>query len=149
VCLPTEWLLDTGATHHMTPQKRCLRDYKELLSGMRVYLGNNHSLTAIGIRDLHMTLPSGASVSISNVYHIVGLRRNILSVTTATMSESSIEFLHDSCIIHFKLPNGEFDVIKLPQRDRCCVYPRIRSIGRDHGGPGPRCTKGRRATCCV
>ncbi len=134
-CVPsnrdtTEWLLDTGATHHMTPQKRWLRDYKELSSGMRVYLGNNQSLMAIGVGDLHVTLPSGANVTIYNVYHIPGLSRNILSVTTATMSGSSIEFFHDSCIIHFKLPNGEFEIIKLPQRDR--LYPIVICMSNPH-----------------
>jgi hypothetical protein len=71
-CVPsnrgtTEWLLDTGVTHHMTSQKRWLQDYKELSSGIHVYLGNNHSLMAIGVGDLHVTLLSGASVTISNI----------------------------------------------------------------------------------
>ena len=39
-----------------------------------------------------------------------------LSVTTAISTRSSIEFFHESCIIHFKLPNGDFEIIKLPQR---------------------------------
>ena len=116
-CVPfnrdtTEWLLDTGATHHMTPQKRWLRDYKQLPSGMRVYLGNNHFLTAVGVGNLYVTLPSGVRVTIPDIYHIPGLSRNILSVTTATSTGSSIEFFHASCIIHFKLPNGEFEIIK-------------------------------------
>ena len=126
----SEWLLDTGATHHMTPQKQWLRDYKHLTSTMRIYLGNHQHLTAIGVGTLHVTLPSGAKVNIYNVYHIPGLSRNILSVTTATSTGSSIEFFHDSCTIHFKLPNGEFEVIKLPQKDR--LYPLAISMSNPH-----------------
>ena len=126
----TEWLLDTGATHHMTPHKRWLRDYKQLPTGMRVYLGDNHFLTAIGVGNMCVTLPSGVSVTISNIYHIPGLSRNILSVTTATSTGSSIEFFHLFCIIHFKLSSGEFETIKLPQKGR--LYPITLSISNPH-----------------
>ena len=114
----------------MTPQKRWLYDYKELSSGMHVYLGDNYSLTAISIRNLYVTLPSGVSVTISNIYHIPGLSRNILSVTTATSTGSSIEFFHEFCTIHFKLSNGEFETIKLPQKGR--LYPITLSMPNPH-----------------
>ncbi|MCO5594326.1 hypothetical protein L7F22_048356 [Adiantum nelumboides] len=116
-----EWLLDTGATHHMTPTSSWLRDYKTLARHVQVYLGDNHCLHAIGLGNLHVTLPSGAAIIIRDIYHIPGLRRNILSVTAATSSGSSIEFFHDLCVIHFKLPNGQFEIIKLPQQNR--LYP--------------------------
>ncbi|MCO5613209.1 hypothetical protein L7F22_067485 [Adiantum nelumboides] len=116
-----EWLLDTGATHHMTPTSSWLRDYKTLARHVQVYLGDNHRLHAIGLGNLHVTLPSGAAIIIRDIYHIPGLRRNILSVTAATSSGSSIEFFHDLCVIHFKLPNGQFKIIKLPQQNR--LYP--------------------------
>ncbi|MCO5584555.1 hypothetical protein L7F22_038483 [Adiantum nelumboides] len=87
-----EWLLDTGATHHMTPTSSWLRDYKTLARHVQVYLGDNHCLHAIGLGNLHVTLPSGAAIIIRDIYHIPGLRRNILSVTAATSSGSSIEF---------------------------------------------------------
>jgi hypothetical protein len=98
----------------MTPQKRWLHDYKQLPSGMRVYLSNNHFLTTVGIDNLYVTLPSGVRVTIRDIYHIPGLSRNIILVTMATSTRSSIEFFHALCIIHFKLPNGEFEIIKLP-----------------------------------
>ncbi|MCO5560235.1 hypothetical protein L7F22_013846 [Adiantum nelumboides] len=81
-----EWLLDTGATHHMTPTSSWLRDYKTLARHVQVYLGDNHCLHAIGLGNLHVTLPSGAAIIIRDIYHIPGLRRNILSVTAATSS---------------------------------------------------------------
>ncbi|MCO5581375.1 hypothetical protein L7F22_035257 [Adiantum nelumboides] len=81
-----EWLLDTGPTHHMTPTSSWLRDYKTLARHVQVYLGDNHCLHAIGLGNLHVTLPSGAAIIIRDIYHIPGLRRNILSVTAATSS---------------------------------------------------------------
>ncbi|MCO5564436.1 hypothetical protein L7F22_018097 [Adiantum nelumboides] len=50
-----EWLLDTGATHHMTPTSSWLRDYKTLARHVQVYLGDNHCLHAIGLGNLHVT----------------------------------------------------------------------------------------------
>jgi hypothetical protein len=90
----------------MTPQKRWLPDYKQIPSGMHVYLSNNRFLMAIDIRNMHVTLPSEVGITISIIYHIPGLNQNILSVTTTTMIRLSIKFFHESCIIHFKLPNG-------------------------------------------
>ncbi|MCO5600644.1 hypothetical protein L7F22_054759 [Adiantum nelumboides] len=81
-----EWLLDTGATHHMTPTSSWLRDYKTFARHVQVYLGDNHCLHAIGLGNLHVTLPSGAAIIIRDIYHIPDLRRNILSVTAATSS---------------------------------------------------------------
>ncbi|MCO5569582.1 hypothetical protein L7F22_023297 [Adiantum nelumboides] len=116
-----KWLLNTDATHHMTLTSSWLRDYKTLARHVQVYLGDNHCLHAIGLGNLHVTLPSGAAIIIRDIYHIPGLRRNILSVTAATSSGSSIEFFHDLCVIHFKLPNGQFEIIKLPQQN--WLYP--------------------------
>ncbi|MCO5604374.1 hypothetical protein L7F22_058539 [Adiantum nelumboides] len=116
-----EWLLDTGATHHMTLTSSWLRDYKTLARHVQAYLGDNHCLHAIGLGNLHVTLPSGTAIIIRDIYHIPDLRRNILSVTAATSLGSSIEFFHDLYVIHFKLPNGQFEIIKLPQQNR--LYP--------------------------
>jgi hypothetical protein len=127
----TEWLLDTGTTYHMISQNRWLWDYKQIPSGMMcVYLGNNQFLMVINIRNLHVTLPSGVSVTISNIYHNPGLNRNILSMTMATSTRSSIEFFHESCIIHLKLPNGEFEIIKLSKQGH--LYPIILSMSNPH-----------------
>jgi hypothetical protein len=135
-CVPinrdtTKWLLDICMTHHyMTPQNRWFRDYKQLLRDMRVYLGNNHSLTAVSVGNLYVTLPSGVRVTIPDIYHILGLNRNILLVTTATSTGSSIEFFHESYIIHFKLPNGEFEIIRLTQKGR--MYQITLSMSNPH-----------------
>lgn len=117
----TEWLLDTGATHHMTAHRHWLQDYKSFTQQVRVYLGDNRSLTAAGLGKMQVVLPSGTSVLIHDIYHIPGLSRNLLSVFAATSTGSSIEFFHGSCVIHFKLPSGQYEIIKLPQVTR--LYP--------------------------
>eukprot|EP00250_Pteridium_aquilinum_P035230 c892_g1_i1 orf=2-1174(-) len=76
-----EWLLHTGATHHMTPHRHWLQDYKKLNEAVKVYLGDNHCLHARGIGNMPVTLPSGSTVLIKDIYHIPGLSRNLLSVT--------------------------------------------------------------------
>ncbi|KAI5067632.1 hypothetical protein GOP47_0018160, partial [Adiantum capillus-veneris] len=69
----TEWLLDTGATHHMTPHSHWLCDYKQLARSVQVYLGDNHSLNAVGLGHLHVSLPSGTPVIVHDIYHILTL----------------------------------------------------------------------------
>ncbi|KAI5057570.1 hypothetical protein GOP47_0027585, partial [Adiantum capillus-veneris] len=68
----------------MTPQSHWLRDYKHLARPVQVYLGDNHSLNAVGHGHLHVSLPSGTPIIIRDIYHIPALSHNILSVTAAT-----------------------------------------------------------------
>ncbi|MCO5586427.1 hypothetical protein L7F22_040367 [Adiantum nelumboides] len=119
----SEWLLDTGATHHMTPDRHWLSKYTPLSQHVKVYLGDNHSLIAVGLGNMKVVLPSGTSIIIHYIYHIPGLNRNILSITAATSTGSSIEFFHAYCVIHFKLPAGKYEALKLPQQHR--LYPII------------------------
>ncbi|MCO5559998.1 hypothetical protein L7F22_013603 [Adiantum nelumboides] len=117
----TEWLLDTGPTHHMTPRRHWLTSYKPFSASVPIYLGDNHRLNAKGIGHMPVVLPSGTQVLIHGIYYIPGLSRNLLFVTAATSTGSSIEFFHDYCVIHFKLPSGGYEVIKLPHKNR--LYP--------------------------
>ncbi|MCO5593247.1 hypothetical protein L7F22_047254 [Adiantum nelumboides] len=125
----SEWLLDTGATHHMT-HCHLLCGYKSFSKSVQVYLGDNRSLSAVGLGYIHVSLPSGTVATVKDVYHIPGLSRNILSVTAATSTGSSIEFFHDYCVSHFKLPTGQFEIIKLRQKHR--LYPILLSQQGHH-----------------
>ncbi|MCO5558550.1 hypothetical protein L7F22_012135 [Adiantum nelumboides] len=116
-----EWLLDTGATHHMTPHRHWLTGYKLFPNPVHVFLGDDPRLNAKGVGHMPVTLPSGTQVLIHGILHIPGLSRNLLSVTAATSKGSSMEFFHDYCAIHFKLPSGGYEVLRLPQKDR--LYP--------------------------
>ncbi|KAH7434388.1 hypothetical protein KP509_06G015500 [Ceratopteris richardii] len=118
---PAEWLLDTGATNHMTPSRHWLDNYTLLTKKIRVYLGDDHCLQAAGIGNMHVSLPSGASIIIKDIFHIPCLSRNLVSVSSATSTCTYIEFFHGYYVVHFKLPTSKFELIKLPQIDR--LYP--------------------------
>ncbi|MCO5607337.1 hypothetical protein L7F22_061532 [Adiantum nelumboides] len=117
----SEWLLDTSATHHMTPHQHLLRGYESFPASVQVFLGDNRSLNAVGLGYMPVILPSGTTVKVRDVYYVPSLSRNILSVTAATLTGSSIEFFHDYCVVHFKLPSGHFETIKIQQKNR--LYP--------------------------
>ncbi|KAH7415913.1 hypothetical protein KP509_14G065900 [Ceratopteris richardii] len=89
-----EWLLDTGATNHMTPSRFWLEQYSYLNRPVRVYMGDDSFLQAVGIGQLTVTLPTRASIVIKEVYHIPILCRSLISVSAATSSGSHIEFFH-------------------------------------------------------
>ncbi|MCO5559698.1 hypothetical protein L7F22_013299 [Adiantum nelumboides] len=110
----SEWLLDTDATHHMTPHQHLLCGYESFPASVQVFLGDNRSLNAVGLG----YMPSGTTVKVRDVYYVPGLSRNILSVTAATLTGSSIEFFHYYCVVHFKLPSGHFETIKIQQKNR-------------------------------
>ncbi|MCO5612439.1 hypothetical protein L7F22_066706 [Adiantum nelumboides] len=105
----------------MTPHRHWLTGYKLFPNPVPVFLGDDHRLNAKGVGHMPVTLPSSTQVLIHGILHIPSLSRNLLSVTAATSKGSSIEFFHDYCVIHFKLPSGGYEVLRLPQKDR--LYP--------------------------
>ncbi|MCO5602648.1 hypothetical protein L7F22_056783 [Adiantum nelumboides] len=107
----------------MTPNCHWLKGYRPFTTAVEVFLGDNHCLHANGIGYMSVILPSATNVIIHDIYHIPRMSRNLLSVIVATSTGSSVEFFHDSCVIHFKLPSGHFEMIKLPQHHR--LYPLI------------------------
>ncbi|MCO5559435.1 hypothetical protein L7F22_013035 [Adiantum nelumboides] len=105
----------------MTPHQHLLRGYESFPASVQVFLGDNRSLNAVGLGYMPVILPSGTTVKVRDVYYVPSLSRNILSVTAATLTGSSIEFFHDYCVVHFKLPSGHFETIKIQQKNR--LYP--------------------------
>ncbi|KAH7434385.1 hypothetical protein KP509_06G015300 [Ceratopteris richardii] len=103
---PAEWLLDTGATNHMTPSRHWLDNYTLLTKKIRVYLGGDHCLQAAGIGNMHVSLPSGASIIIKDIFHIPCLSRNLVSVSSATSTCTYIEFFHGYYVAHLTIASS-------------------------------------------
>ena len=82
------WYLDTGATHHMTFQKDWLINYRQLQRQITVHLGDDSTLYAQGVGSLKVTLPSGRTALINNIYHLPGLARNLLSLKLQMMGRA-------------------------------------------------------------
>ncbi|KAH9706497.1 hypothetical protein KPL70_012225 [Citrus sinensis] len=73
------WLIDSGATWHMTSRREWFHTY-EPISGGSVYMGNDHALEIAGIGTIKIKMFDGTIRTIGEVRHVNGLKKNLLSL---------------------------------------------------------------------
>jgi transposase InsO family protein len=73
------WLMDSGATWHMTPNRDWFHTY-EPISGGKVFMGDNHALEIAGIGTIKLKMYDGLIRTITGVRHVKDLKKNLLSV---------------------------------------------------------------------
>ncbi len=75
------WLIDSGASKHMTGFKRVLIDLSERNISAQVELGNDAKYSVKGIGSASFELNYGESLRMSNILFVPGLKKNLISVS--------------------------------------------------------------------
>ncbi|KAH9769282.1 hypothetical protein KPL71_011940 [Citrus sinensis] len=73
------WLIDSGATWHMTSRREWFHTY-EPISGGSVDMGNDHALEIAGIGTIKIKMFNGTIHTIGEVHHVNSLKKNLLSL---------------------------------------------------------------------
>ena len=71
------WLVENGASRHMTTSQDSIKDFIDKDSTLQVELGNN-SMYGVGITTLQ--LESKYSLHMKDVLFVLGLNKNLLSI---------------------------------------------------------------------
>ena len=71
-----EWILDSGCTYHMSPNKSWFMDYSEI-NGGSVMMGNDHKCQVVGIGNIAIRNSDGTIKVLNKVRHIPDLKRNL------------------------------------------------------------------------
>ncbi|KAG3230570.1 hypothetical protein PI124_g24332 [Phytophthora idaei] len=98
------WLVDSGATQHMTSSKKYMRNYKTI-SPVDVHLADDGVVQAVGTGDIAMSMktPRGMEKGVlTNVWHIPKLSRNLFSVGRFTKDVGPVVFERDGCFAEKK-----------------------------------------------
>nr|CCA24320.1 putative polyprotein [Albugo laibachii Nc14] len=74
------WLLDSGASSHMTPIKKDFIEYRELKDPIEVRVADGAKLEAIGKVRVVFRCNDGTMLTVQEVLHIPALDRRLLSV---------------------------------------------------------------------
>jgi hypothetical protein len=74
------WLIDSGASFHMTPHREWFCEY-EKYDGGNVYLGNDSTTRIIGKGRVKLRLIDGRIRTLPGVLHIPGMAINLISVS--------------------------------------------------------------------
>jgi hypothetical protein len=74
------WLVDSGASRHMTGNKGVLANFKEKKFSAQVELGDNASYAIGGIGSASFQLESGGELHIEEIMYCLGLKKNLIFV---------------------------------------------------------------------
>jgi hypothetical protein len=88
-----DWIIDSGCSNHMTGDQNKLQDVKEYKGSRMVLTANNARLPIAQIGKTTI-MPGNKSdmVSLHNVYHVPGMKKNLLSVSQLTSSGNYVLF---------------------------------------------------------
>jgi hypothetical protein len=73
------WLVDSGASFHMTPHKEWFCEY-ERYDGGNVFLGDDSRTRIIGRGKFNLNLIDGRIKTLPGVLHVPGLARDLIFV---------------------------------------------------------------------
>ena len=101
------WLVDSGASFHMTPHREWFYDY-ETYDGSNVFLGDDSIKRIIGRGKVKLRLIYGRIRTLPGVFHIPGLDRNLISISK--MDDAGIKpiFEKETC----RMVQGEIVLLK-------------------------------------
>lgn len=96
-----KWLVDSGASHHMTYQKELFCEYERLSTPKVVMIGDGRHLNALGIGKIKLMAFDGeeyVSCSINNVLHVPKLKINLFSVGSVVCNGFQVSMTNDQCV---------------------------------------------------
>ena len=77
----SEWWYDSGATIHVCNNKTLFKEYVEAANGIEVIMGNHNTAKVLGTRTVELKLSSGKKLVLTNVYHVLDIKKNLVSAS--------------------------------------------------------------------
>ena len=74
-----DWILDSGASHHVTPCKDIFVAYNPGDYG-RVHLGNNNFCSIVGVGDVQTKMKNGQDILLKQVRHVPEMCMSLISM---------------------------------------------------------------------
>ncbi|KAJ9547058.1 hypothetical protein OSB04_019601 [Centaurea solstitialis] len=91
--LRNAWILDSGATDHMTHTSNKFKTYNPCPSNRKIVVADGSTTTVAGIGDVQVT----PKLALKNVLHVPKLSTNLVSVRKLTKDLTGSVIFHDSC----------------------------------------------------
>jgi transposase InsO family protein len=86
-------MLDSGATHHITPHRSDFSSYTPAKGS--VCLGDKSAQDQIGVGSVIIKSPQGCTITLSNVLHVLGVQMHFISIGVLTGKGAKVQFLKD------------------------------------------------------
>ena len=93
----SDWIIDSGASRHLTAQRDLLKDYISILP-TSITIGNGNDITAEGQGNMTLHTASGL-ISLSGVLYVPDIGSNLLSVASIVEQGFTVEITKSDCIV--------------------------------------------------
>jgi hypothetical protein len=101
------WYVDNGASRHMTSARELFSSLTEQDSRVQVELGDDAKYPVAGVGTIPFQLQSGNSLDFDDVLFVLGLRKNLLSVSVMEDKGFAVEFKNQQVLIKLKESSPE------------------------------------------
>jgi hypothetical protein len=100
----TTWIVDSGASKHMTPHRYLLKNYVQFEEPEHITIGNGKRLDALGQGDIKFNTGEFTG-TLTNVIWVPDLRANLFSVAKTMELGCSVEFSQEKSEVYFYREN--------------------------------------------
>jgi hypothetical protein len=98
------WLIDSGASKHMTGQRNILSCVSENKFSQKVTLGDDYQYPIKGVGESNHKLNSGNSLKMKDILYVPGLKKNLLSISYLEKKGFRVAFIDGEVLMW---ANGE------------------------------------------
>jgi hypothetical protein len=119
-----DWIVDSGATQHMTFQQKWFTTY-ECISPRRVFMGDDTVLEAIGNGNIKTKMQAGGKMShttITQILHVPKMNNSLIFVSKLISEGFKVEFDKDGC----KVNDAQGVVVAEAQRDKNLYFLNVK-----------------------
>jgi hypothetical protein len=99
------WLIDNGASKHMTGQRNIFSCISEKNFSQKVTLGDDYQYAIKGVGESNHKLNSGNSLNMKDVLYVPGLTKNILYISALEKKGFRVSFIDGEVIMWAKGEN--------------------------------------------
>ena len=95
-----EWWIDSGASQHMTYDKKSIENYTKFQKPLCIQLADKSCLYSYGKGDVYLTLSNAGEkvdIVLNDVLFVPKLQNKLFSLSTATERGATMEFTGKSC----------------------------------------------------
>jgi hypothetical protein len=96
------WLIDSGASKHMTSKKNTLSCISENKFSQKVTLGDDYQYPIKGVGESKYKLDSENSITMKDVLYVPGLKKNLLSISDLDKKGYRVAFIDGEVIMWAK-----------------------------------------------
>jgi hypothetical protein len=88
------WMMDSGATHHISPHRSDFKDYTPCKGSVR--LGDKSTIDQVGVGSVVFTTSLGTPITLSNVLHILQVKTWFMSTRALAQKGAEVSFTQSS-----------------------------------------------------